>query len=82
MNVADSRRITVSVFRRPMSHCPACGSSRLDPVVRDEDVTFVCDGCAECWRVEHGHVRQVPRAILSSAPQELACGQDRDHAEE
>ena len=43
----------------PLSHCPACGSARLDPVVIDGDVSFCCRDCRGAWQVELGHARPV-----------------------
>lgn len=49
------------VIRRPLSHCPACGSTELEPVVEidAEEVHFLCGNCHRCWHVELGYVHRV-----------------------
>jgi len=49
------------LIRRPLGHCPACGSARLVPVVEAdvEEVHFFCDECGRCWHVELGYVHRV-----------------------
>jgi predicted RNA-binding Zn-ribbon protein involved in translation (DUF1610 family) len=48
-------------IRRPLAHCPDCGSARLDPVVdlATEDVHFACANCGARWRVALGYVSRV-----------------------
>lgn len=48
-------------IRRPLAHCPDCGSDQLEPVVEldTEDVNFACSNCGAHWRVELGYVSRV-----------------------
>jgi transcription elongation factor Elf1 len=48
-------------IRRPLAHCPNCGSERLEPEVdvTIEDVIFACQNCGARWRVELGYVSRV-----------------------
>jgi hypothetical protein len=51
-------------IRRPLAHCPNCGSDRLEPEVdvTTEDVIFACASCGAHWRVELGYVSRVATA--------------------
>jgi transposase-like protein len=48
-------------IRRPLAHCPDCGSDQLDPFVDlvTEEVHFACQNCGAHWQVELGYVRRV-----------------------
>jgi len=62
-------------IKRPLAHCPACGSSQLDPVVENERQTvhFLCRDCSRCWHVELGFVhRMTPDACLG-CPERARC---------
>ena len=71
---------------RPLSHCPGCGSTRLDPVVEHERqrVHFLCRDCMRCWHVELGYVQRVAPAACLGCPERERCEQAyvRDHAED
>jgi hypothetical protein len=60
---------------RPLAHCPACGSARLDPVVETERQTvhFLCRDCSRCWHVELGHVHRMTPATCLGCPERQRC---------
>jgi len=60
---------------RPLSHCPGCGSVRLDAVVERgrPDVRFLCRDCSRCWRVELGYVQRVAPSLCAGCPQRGRC---------
>jgi hypothetical protein len=39
--------------------CPACLGTALLPVRTLDAPHWLCDECGQCWRVEHGLLRQV-----------------------
>jgi transposase-like protein len=48
-------------FGPPLTRCPECGSSELQPIVEGDigEVHFLCGNCGRCWHVELGYVRAV-----------------------
>ena len=60
---------------RPLAHCPACGSNRLDPVVENERQTvhLLCRDCSRCWHVELGYVHRVTPAACLGCPERARC---------
>ena len=60
---------------RPLTHCPVCGSSALDPVVeRDRHtVHFLCRDCSRCWHVELGAVHRMTPATCLGCPEQSRC---------
>ena len=62
-------------INRPLTHCPVCGSSRLDPVVENESqrVHFLCRDCSRCWRVELGFVHRITPAACLGCPEKARC---------
>ena len=39
--------------------CPDCLDERLEPVRALDQSHWLCPGCGQCWRVEHGLLRIV-----------------------
>ena len=64
-------------IRRPLEHCPGCGSDQLDPIValEIEDVHFLCAVCSRCWHVELGYVHRVAPTSCIACPTPARCAQ-------
>ena len=64
-----------SPISRPLTHCPRCGSTRLQPVVESvvQEVHFLCQACARCWDVSLGSVQRVPPATCFGCPERGRC---------
>jgi len=62
-------------INRPLAHCPACGSDRLDPVVERErrTVHFLCRDCSRCWHVELGAVHRMTPGTCLGCPEQTRC---------
>jgi transposase-like protein len=62
-------------INQPLSHCPVCGSSRLEPVVEIERQTvhFLCGDCSRCWQVELGYVRRMTPDTCRGCPERARC---------
>jgi hypothetical protein len=60
---------------RPLSHCPGCGSVRLDPVVErgGETVHLLCRDCSRCWHVELGFVHRMDPTACFGCPERTRC---------
>ncbi len=73
-----------AAIRRPLSHCPGCNSTNLDPIVEldAEEVHFACADCGRCWHVELGYVRRVRPDACRCCPHRERCDEvyARDHA--
>jgi hypothetical protein len=59
----------------PLRHCPACGSSHLDPVVEQgtPNVHHLCGDCSRCWRVELGFVHRMTPTTCHGCPERARC---------
>jgi len=59
----------------PLTHCPVCGSGRLDPVVETEteSVHFLCLDCSRCWHVELGYVHRMTPETCNGCPERGRC---------
>jgi len=64
-----------SPISRPLTHCPRCGSTRLQPVVESvaQEVHFLCQACGRCWDVSLGSVQRVPPATCFGCPERGRC---------
>jgi len=62
-------------IRRPLAHCPACGSADLEPIVAidAEQVNFLCGTCGRCWHVELGFVSRVRPANCHGCTNQGGC---------
>ena len=69
---------------QPLTHCPACRSEQLEPVVENERQTvhFLCRDCSRCWHVELGYVHRMVPATCFGCPERARCepAYERDHA--
>ncbi len=79
-----ARSYEPAIIRRPLDHCPECGSGQLEPIVdlHAEEVQFLCLTCSRCWHVELGYVHRVPPNACTGCPQREQCAAvyARDHA--
>jgi len=66
-----------SLITRPLLHCPACSSTRLDPVVESlvQEVHFLCADCGRCWHASLGAVRRMGPATCFGCPARDRCEQ-------
>ena len=64
-----------SPISQPLTHCPRCGSTRLQPVVESvaQEVHFLCQACARCWDVSLGSVQRAPAGDLLRLPGAGRC---------
>ena len=64
-----------ALIRRPLDHCPKCGSWQLSPVVAvdTEEVHFLCGSCNRCWHVALGYVRRVHPGACGGCAQSERC---------
>ena len=62
-------------IRRPLSHCPECGSADLEPIValEAEQVNFLCGACGRCWHVELGYVSRVRPNACHGCTRQARC---------
>ena len=73
----DEKAGTASPISKPLSRCPKCGSTRLDPVVENamQEVHFLCRDCARCWDVALGTVTRVAPPSCFGCPERGRCEQ-------
>jgi transposase-like protein len=66
-----------SPISRPLTHCPTCNSTRLEPVVEEvtQDVHFLCRECSRCWDVALGTVTRVVPPSCLGCPERGRCEQ-------
>ena len=71
----DEPEIRDDPITRPLTHCPVCGSNRLDPVVENERQTvhLLCRDCSRCWHVELGFVHRMTPATCLGCPERARC---------
>jgi hypothetical protein len=64
-----------SLISRPLTHCPTCHSTRLDPVVEAtvQEVHFLCRDCGRCWDVALGAVHRVAPPTCAGCPERGRC---------
>jgi len=74
-----------SPITRPLSRCPSCTSTRLEPVVeaKIQEVHFLCRDCGRCWDVAFGAVTRVAPPNCLGCPERDRCQQvfAADHPE-
>jgi hypothetical protein len=65
----------MQLFGPPLSHCPACGSVALEPVVESDtdEVHFRCRDCMGCWHIELGRVRRMTPDLCHGCVHALHC---------
>ena len=86
MSHTDIDLTAPSVISRPLLHCPACGSTRLEPVVESivQEVHFLCAECGRCWHTSLGSVRRIAPPTCFGCPHRGRCEQvyAADHPEQ
>lgn len=79
------RTLEPSPISRPLTHCPRCHSTRLDPVVESlvQEVHFLCRACGRCWNVALGSVQRVAPPSCLGCKERGRCEEiyAADHAE-
>ena len=75
MRHTDAEASAPSPIRRPLLHCPACGSADLDAVVESvvHEVHYLCRACAGCWDVALGAVQRVAPSHCLGCAQRGRC---------
>jgi transposase-like protein len=56
-----------------LERCPACGADEFAAVVDLDEVTFLCQACGRCWRVELGYVSRVDPLTCAGCPHREEC---------
>ena len=64
-----------SPISRPLTHCPRCGSTRLQAVVESvvQEVHFLCQACGRCWDVSLGSVQRIAPPTCYGCPERGRC---------
>jgi transposase-like protein len=64
-----------SPISQPLTHCPRCGSTLLQPVVESmvQEVHFLCRACGRCWDVAFGTAQRVSPSSCYGCPERGRC---------
>ena len=85
MSRSDNDLAGPSLITRPLLFCPACGSTRLGPVVESlvQEVHFLCADCGRCWHTSLGSVQRIAPPTCFGCPERSRCEQvyAADHPE-
>jgi Pyruvate/2-oxoacid:ferredoxin oxidoreductase delta subunit len=74
-DLGEFRTARPHLLGTPLTRCPECRGTALDPVVDvdAETVNFRCRDCGRCWHVELGFVHRVDPHSCSGCPFRPEC---------